>query len=140
MKRLRLFSLPLVLVLSSLVWTSCGSDGTDDDDGDDQQVGDGSGATCPQGSTLTYANFGQAFMDSYCLRCHSSTLTGGGRIGAPANINFDTQAEIQALAELIDEEAAAGPDNVNTDMPPSAPRPTQDERLKLGEWLACGAP
>lgn len=33
-----------------------------------------------------------------------------------------------------------GPDNRNTAMPIGAPTPTEDERTRLGEWLACGAP
>ncbi len=40
----------------------------------------------------------------------------------------------------IDTIAAAGPDAVNTEMPPDTPAPTEEERRKLGEWLACGAP
>jgi hypothetical protein len=43
-------------------------------------------------------------------------------------------------SEHIDEQAAAGPDHVNTSMPPSGPRPSEAERRQLGEWLACGAP
>jgi hypothetical protein len=45
-----------------------------------------------------------------------------------------------AILEHIDEQAAAGPDAVNTETPIGAPAPTQAEQQLLGEWLACGAP
>jgi hypothetical protein len=40
----------------------------------------------------------------------------------------------------VDETTAAGPAATNEGMPPDSPRPTRDERQKLGEWLACDAP
>jgi uncharacterized membrane protein len=116
----------LALALA-LVVAACGSD-----DG-----GAPTGSTCPDGSTLTYESFGAQFMDDYCTRCHSSELTGEDRNGAPLNHDFDTLAGVLAVADHIDEEAAAGPDSVNTAMPPRAPKPTEEERRQLGEWLAC---
>ncbi len=97
-------------------------------------------SVCPAQSTLTYANFGQAFFTTYCQRCHASSVTGAARMGAPADHVFDQVQDIQLLSEHIDELAAAGPAAVNTAMPPNGPSPTQTERLQLGEWLACGAP
>jgi hypothetical protein len=92
-------------------------------------TGQATGSTCPSGSTLTYENFGQAFMSSYCTACHATreqpTLT--------------TLASIQASREEIDMVAAVGPNAVNTRMPQGGSVPTS-ERQKLGEWLACGAP
>lgn len=114
--------------------TGVASCGGDDDDHDGEG---GSGAVCPPGNTLTYENFGRGFMSTYCTRCHSSTLSGDMRQGAPADHNFDTRAGILKMAEHIDEQAAAGPTSVNTAMPPSDPKPPEDERRKLGEWLAC---
>ena len=107
--------------------------------GDDAHAEEGkpSGAVCSSGSTLTYTTFGKGFMTMYCERCHSSALTGDKRNGAPADHNFDTFAGIFVMADHIDEHAAAGPDAVNTAMPPSDPKPTEEERRKLGEWLAC---
>lgn len=94
-------------------------------------------SVCPPGSTLTYANFAQPFMESYCTGCHSSTLTGSARMGAPAFHDFDTEGGILAVADHVDEYAAAGPASVNTIMPPSGDLPTEEERRQLGEWLAC---
>lgn len=88
-----------------------------------------SGATCPTNSTLTYENFGRGFFASYCDRCHAS--------GIRPTIN--NQAAIQAQRAKIDEVAAAGPDGVNTSMPESGAAPSEADRRRLGEWLACGA-
>ena len=79
-------------------------------------------------------------MTSYCVRCHGSTVMGTARNGAPADHNFDDLALIKRFAAHIDDLAAAGPTKVNTMMPPDGAAPSVDERRKLGEWLACGAP
>lgn len=111
------------------------------DHGDTDMDGDPTGSTCPSGSTLTYESFGQAFMEAYCTRCHSSHLTGADRQGAPSDHNLETLEAIRASGlEHIDETSAAGPERINTAMPPDDPRPTEAERRQLGEWLACGAP
>lgn len=93
--------------------------------------GDATGSTCPTTQTLTYANFGQAFMQQHCLACHSAT--------GPESPKFDTVAQIRAAAGDIDRSAAAGPNTVNTFMPDGS-SVDEAERRKLGEWLACGAP
>jgi cytochrome c5 len=110
---------------------SCGGD----DDHHDE--GKATGSVCPAGNTLTYDSFGRNFMAKYCTRCHSSTVMGDMREGAPADHNFDTFAGIFKMADHIDEHAAAGPDAVNTAMPPSDPKPSEEERKQLGQWLAC---
>lgn len=97
------------------------------------------GSSCPPDSTLTYENFGEPFMSKYCTRCHASTLTGSARQGAPDGRDYDSLAGVQADVEEIDEEAAGGPKGINTGMPKGAPSPSEEERRKLGEWLACGA-
>jgi uncharacterized membrane protein len=80
-------------------------------------------------------------MTNYCVRCHSSTLSGNDRQGAPSDHNFNTLDDIHATdLEHIDEVAAASSNRINTVMPPNGPRPTEKERRELGEWLACGAP
>lgn len=97
-------------------------------------------SVCPTTQTLTYASFGQGFFGSYCQGCHASTVTGAARKGAPADHVFDQVEDIRLLAEHIDELAGAGPAVVNTVMPPDDPKPSENERTQLGEWLACGAP
>jgi uncharacterized membrane protein len=120
--------------LSAVLWMS-GCAGTDE-----HHLGEPTGASCPTGSTLSYQNFGQTFMTSYCTRCHSSSVTGAARQGAPIGVNYDTVEGVRAHAEMIDLHAAAGPNAVNTEMPPSGLLPPEAERRQLGEWLACGAP
>jgi uncharacterized membrane protein len=117
----------LLALATAIALAACGS----------SDEGGPTGSTCPEDSTLSYESFGQEFMDAYCTRCHASDLTGDDRNGAPLNHDFDTKAGILAVADHIDEQAAAGPDNVNTAMPPRAPKPTEEERRQLGEWLAC---
>jgi hypothetical protein len=98
------------------------------------------GAICPEGSTLTYRTFGKPFMDRYCTRCHASTLSGEARNGAPTMLNFDSVGVIRGYAQAIELVAAAGPNASNNRMPRDEPDPAEADRLKLGEWLACGAP
>ena len=85
-------------------------------------------------------NFGQSFMKTYCLRCHSAPVQGAARKGAPSDHNFDLADEIRGLADHIDQYAGSGPAATNTTMPPGEAKPSLEERRKLSEWLACGAP
>ncbi len=105
-----------------------------------EEEGTRSGAVCPGDSKLTWDSFGKGFMDSHCVRCHSTALTGAARQGAPSDHNFESAALVREEIEHVDWEAAAGPDSINTGMPIGTPAPTEAERRMLGEWLACGAP
>ena len=107
----------LALTLASTV--ACGGNGP----------GDPTGSTCPSSSALTYADFGQAFMQNNCLGCHTNNQ-------APSLATLD---EIRVNADAIDRAAAAGPNGVNTYMPQDG-SVSDSERRQLGEWLACGAP
>jgi uncharacterized membrane protein len=122
---------------------ACGDDGGAGGSGGSGSPGGSntpSGATCPPASTLTHGNFGQQFFSTYCLRCHTKSLIGTQRSGAPVGFNYDSAVEIRALAAKIDGQAAWGPTRTNTSMPPNGDKPTPEERMQLGEWLACGAP
>jgi hypothetical protein len=106
-------------------------------------VGPLTGAICPSsGSTLTYNNFAKQFFAAYCLSCHAEKVTGAARMGAPADHNFDTYADIDLLRMHIDQLAGSGPSATNVKMPPAAAtkKPTMEERQKLSEWIACGDP
>lgn len=93
--------------------------------------GDATGSSCPENSTLTYANFGQAFIQSNCLSCHGSA--------GPEDPSLATLEQVQSHIDDIDRAAAAGPNATNTFMPEGASVSTPERRM-LGEWLACGAP
>jgi len=103
-------------------------------------TGDGSWASledrpCPEDSTLSAENFGAPFLLTQCTGCHHSSLPASERAGAPLDINFDALADVRKHAPLIWARAA----DSNATMPPLG-GPPQDERTRLGEWLACGAP
>jgi len=127
-------------LLALLLATACSPTGAGAAD-ESQKWGQPSGAACPENSTLDYENFGRAFMTAYCVRCHSSSLAGSARNGAPSDHDFDTLDTIQSThLEHIDADAAAGPLSINSTMPESGPKPSDEDRFRLGEWLACGAP
>ena len=85
-------------------------------------------ASCPDdGTNLTYANFGQAFMSSYCVSCH-------GRTRVEHGVDLSTLARVKMWSAAVLHEAGTG-----TSMPPAGePAPSTAERAKLAEWLACG--
>lgn len=130
----RLVKTCLMAGLVALCAPGCNGDEPEGDEGTPTE------SVCPTTQTLTYANFGQAFFDTYCQRCHGSTVTGAARMDAPTDHTFDRVEDIRLIAEHIDGLAGAGPAAVNTAMPPNNPAPTEAERRQLGEWLACGAP
>ncbi|NVB80713.1 MAG: hypothetical protein HOV81_20120 [Kofleriaceae bacterium] len=135
------FSIHKVVLASSLLVFAMGHGGGGCcSDEAEEVLGPSTETQCPPTSTLTYASFGQPFMTSYCTRCHSSTLTGADRMGAPAFHDFDTQIGIQQVADHVDQVAGSGPAATNESMPPDGAKPTLDERKKLAEWIACGAP
>jgi hypothetical protein len=90
---------------------------------------------CPKGgTTLTYQNFGANFFREYCNQCHSATLD--DREGAPENDVFSDIDSIRALKDRIFVRAAGD----NSSMPPGPDDPPYEQREKLADWLACGAP
>jgi cytochrome c5 len=92
-------------------------------------------------SGLTYSNFGQAFMATYCIRCHGANVTGVDRQGAPTDHNFDTYAGIQQFRDHIDQVAGMNPapgGQKNFAMPINGLIPPDPERQKLACWIATG--
>jgi hypothetical protein len=83
----------------------------------------------------TWAGFAQPFFASYCTRCHSSTLTGAARNGAPDGYNWDDEAAVRAHLDMI--RTAVGVGNF---MPPSPPTPMCDERRRIVRWIDADAP
>ncbi|MDD9940626.1 MAG: hypothetical protein OXU20_06145 [Myxococcales bacterium] len=90
---------------------------------------------CPQGSELTWENFGAQFVLAHCTGCHGRDRMGVDRKGAPAAVTFDGPPAIRGLAGRI--WAVSADDNAT--MPPVGGPPAYERRL-FGEWLACGAP
>jgi uncharacterized membrane protein len=95
-------------------------------------------SVCPPTDGPTYAAFGQPFMENYCTECHDSAKTGVMRQDAPPTIDFETLPLLRMWTSQIDKQAAFGPAAMNRLMPPDGnPLPTDDERRKLGEFIAC---
>ncbi len=90
---------------------------------------------CPDDNQLTVENFGGPFILTHCTGCHHSSLPASERAMAPVDVNFDDLALVRAQADRI--WARSG--DHNQTMPPVGPPPEED-RTRLGEWLACGAP
>jgi uncharacterized membrane protein len=93
------------------------------------------GASCDP--TITYEGFVQPFVEQYCTRCHSSTLSAEQRNGAPLGHDFDSRAGIDAVLLHFEQQAAGGPKGVNDAMPPNGAKPSVKEREQLGAWVAC---
>jgi cytochrome c5 len=121
---------------SSEVDTSSDTADTTTNETSETQADTGVGASCPSADRPTYDNFGEAFMQAYCTRCHSSGVSGIARNGATPNYDFDTLHGVVARIAMIEAFAAAGPNGTNTLMPPSD-GPSLEERERLGQWLAC---
>lgn len=122
---------PLALLLFATALLGCsGSSGR----------GPPTGAVCPTDSALTYHNFAKPFMEKYCNECHSRSLRGEDRQGAPSFHDFDTLNGIRVVWDHVDMTSASGPNATNDSMPPESPTPTLEERKQLGEWLACDMP
>jgi hypothetical protein len=83
----------------------------------------------PTGTELTYESFGEPFFTAHCTRCH------GGSHGYSSRA-FASVERIREDKERIFLVAAA--DNVS--MPPGPDDPPAEDRQRLAEWLACGAP
>jgi hypothetical protein len=115
----------------------CGGGGGGD--GHEWSAGTPTGMECPDDAP-TYQNFGKQFVEDYCLRCHSTSKVGDDRNGAPVAHDYDDVSIVRREWEHIDQMAGAGEGVTNTLMPPTAPRPSAEERKKLAQWLACGAP
>ena len=104
----------------------------------------------PDPNTLTWDSFAQPFFTTYCMMCHSATLSHEQRNGAPLYHDFDSLMTTLRFPDHIDEFAGSGPAATNTIMPPqrcpSTPggsldrdcaRPSDAERMNLSVWLAC---
>lgn len=82
---------------------------------------------------VTYDNFGKAFLEKYCTKCHVSTKTTMmTRMGAPAGSDFDKVEAVQQYKDKIVQLVT-----VKKSMPPVAPKPADDEKAKLKTWLEC---
>jgi hypothetical protein len=126
-------------LILSLVLTACdGGENPEPSDGIDSGTERTSlieGRECPPDNTTTYTNTGGPILISWCITCHSSHVPADQRQRATVGVNFDTVNGINE--QLLRIYARAGDDNKT--MPP-VDSLTADERRRLGDWIACGAP
>ncbi len=149
----------VVGIAVSLGVLSCTGDG----DGDGGPPADTDAPPTAICTELTYQNFGQGFIHTWCLPCHTAELDEGDprRQCAQPNVNFDTYAEVFALRTVIDRKVSGevggpppetggcsgqpiAPDCVcveqsDMQMPPAGGVSEEDAAL-LHEWVACDAP
>lgn len=84
----------------------------------------------------TYADYAAPFFEQYCIECHSSELTlPEARQFAPLGLDWDDESVVRENLALI--RRAIGVLNF---MPPEAPAPTCDDRLRFVTWIDSGAP
>jgi hypothetical protein len=108
-----------LLALAFVLGLGCAGAGAGTGDPDAGDPDGGSPACNPP--QITYANFGMAFLDTYCNRCHGFT-----------------QQSAQLSASALYGAAVSG--GASSFMPPVDPKPSLADRMRLGEWLNCGAP
>lgn len=120
---------------------SSGSSGEGGTTGAEASTSSGSsGADACADSVLTWENFGEPFMLSWCTGCHHSELPSAERACAPCFANFDEHAGVHPLAAYIELRVLDWAEHEGTKpMPPAAIIP-DDERALLREYLQCGAP
>lgn len=86
-------------------------------------------------ATATVPTYADLTIWPLCTGCHSSTLAGTARGGAPANVNFDTYAGAAARAGEALAEIEAGR------MPPRGEaQPSAAQISALQTWASCGTP
>lgn len=86
--------------------------------------------------TDTWTGFARGFFAQWCTRCHSAAITDPfARNGAPTGLDWDVESIVRANLPRIRQQVGV----LNT-MPPSAPLPACDERLRIVRWIDRGAP
>ena len=81
-------------------------------------------------------SFAQPLFESYCTRCHHSSLAPGEmRQFATPGIDFDDRSSVRANAPLVRNAVGVFPF-----MPPDDPLPSCDERRRLVRWIDADLP
>src|SRR3954453_17277206 len=133
--RVPLFRVPLLTTALVLGFHCFGCSG-DDSPPNQPASALATGSKCPDPASpsVTYESWAQGFFESYCTRCHSSTLvTNSERNGATPHANWDDLPTIKPYASESDAYAAGGPNGINRRKPPSDPSLSDDDRVELGE-------
>lgn len=94
---------------------------------------------CHPDAALTWESWGQGFVDTHCVGCHSSVIPLSQRRDAPLGVDFDTYRGVLQWAERIEVRTllnARLDDDEILLMPPGG-GVTDEELDMLEEWLQC---
>lgn len=83
---------------------------------------------------VTFSDDVDVILATQCSSCHSSSLSGGARNGAPSGLDWDVYSSAAAQSDRIFARASAGT------MPPSGDDVPADEVAVLQAWDEQGAP
>ena len=108
---------------------ACGGGGTDS--------AESAAVTSPVdcATETNWTTVGAPFVYTWCTPCHSPTLTGADRQGAPEGANFATLADVQGQAAAFEARVFA-----ESGMMPPAGGPSTAELEAVAAWLDCGLP
>ena len=87
---------------------------------------------CSDTPSVTYADFGEAFMNQNCQGCHH--MDARDRKGAPVGVHFGSVEDIWERKDDIVRVTLSE----DADMPPSRIL-NEDEQYLLEAWLECGS-
>ena len=92
--------------------------------------GGAAGFPCDTAPSVTWENWGRAFVTTHCQGCHASTAP--DRYGAPENVAFDTLSDLRLWEQRVRVRVLE-----LEDMPPAGGL-TDDEKFLLETLLDCG--
>jgi hypothetical protein len=110
----------VICLCSFMIIAACG------DKQDPVHVFDGDGS-----EVVTYSSDIKPLLENNCLRCHSVSVSGSDRNGAPVDINFDTYDDIYSHADIANQRIQSGT------MPPTGSLSDQEKAL-FQQWIADG--
>ena len=93
------------------------------------------GADCPEVTDVTYGATIEPLIVTHCTSCHTESLVGSARKGAPSAVNLDSHASVASWKDRVATRVTAGT------MPPTSepPVPRCDAAL-IVHWVDNGAP
>lgn len=122
------------LLVGGLTMVACGGDGGEQSPTPMESPTSAPTVTpltlCVDAPVVTWANFLEGFMLENCQTCHASAAT--ERYGAPENVTFDTEAQVEAWETRI----LARATGESPSMPPGG-GVSADDRTLLEISLTC---
>lgn len=129
---MKFFAVKWVLLFCATIlfawFTACGDIDIDSDTTDAMGGPSGAGEGTGDAGDLTWSNFAEAFVQDYCVRCHSDPPS------QSAPYPLETYEQVSAKAALCAAEVDSG------GMPPSDPLPSEEEIANFVNWASGGAP